>query len=142
MIVLDQAQMLEATQLTRAGRFDGGRFAPAGRTARRRGRKRYSTGSSAARLTPPIIEGEISCRYRAGCPCAQPHRLLDRRPQAPHAPGLENQSYLRLRRARDLKPADVAPSAGGYISGSFSNAVGSRSYKLYIPSHYSDGPAP
>ena len=45
---------------THAGRtIDGGRFAPAGRAARRRGRIRYSGESSAARLTPPIIEGEI-----------------------------------------------------------------------------------
>jgi poly(hydroxyalkanoate) depolymerase family esterase len=47
-----------------------------------------------------------------------------------------------LGRARNLRPADIAPSAGRYISGSFSNAAGSRSYKLYIPSQQGDEPAP
>ena len=36
----------------------------------------------------------------------------------------------------------MAPSAGSYISGSFANVAGSRSYKLYIPSRHCDGPAP
>ena len=44
---------------------------------------------------------------------------------------------------RTMPPAsEIAPAAGQFIAKSFSSEAGSRSYKLYIPSQYSDEPRP
>ena len=39
-------------------------------------------------------------------------------------------------------PADVVPGVGTFVTRSFSNHAGSRSYKLYIPSHDNGEPRP
>ena len=129
MKALDQAQMLEATRLTRAGQLAEAvsllQRALGGDAAE------YATPqrSSAARLTPPIIDGEIVGDAMSDRSAAATGRL-DTLAPLPH----DWKIKLRgLGRARNPRPADIAPSAGCYISGSFSNAVGSRSYKLYIP---------
>jgi poly(hydroxyalkanoate) depolymerase family esterase len=46
------------------------------------------------------------------------------------------------RRPRIIQSDDIAPNAGRYIAGSFSNSSGSRSYKLYIPSACDGEPRP
>ena len=131
MKALDQAQMLEATRLTRAGRLIEAvsllQRALGGDAAE------YATPerSSAARLTPPTIDGEIVADV-----------MSDRSAAAALLPHDWKIKLRGLGRARNLRPADIAPSAGRYISGSFSNAAGSRSYKLYIPSRQGDQPNP
>ena len=138
MKALDQAQMLEATRLTRAGQLAEAvsllQRALGGDAAE------YATPqrSSAARLTPPIIDGEIVGDAMSDRSAAATGRL-DTSALVPHDWKIKLQG---LGRARNPRPADIAPSAGCYISGSFSNAVGSRSYKLYIPSRQSDAPNP
>lgn len=46
------------------------------------------------------------------------------------------------RRGGTPAPADLAPSSGEYIAGSYSNAAGARAYKLYVPSSSHKGPRP
>lgn len=137
MKALDQAQMLEATRLTQAGRLtealsilqralgaDAAGFAPPNR-------------SPVARLTSPIIDAEIVADAMSDRPAAAVR--LDTPALSPHDWKIKLKG---LGRARNLRPADIAPNAGRYISGSYSNAVGSRSYKLYIPSRQGDEPNP
>ena len=138
MIVLDQAQMLEATQLTRAGRLMEAVSLLQGALRGDAAANATAESSSAARLTPPIIEGEIVADTVRDVPASP---SLPMAPAAPHALDWKSK-LLRLRRARHLQPADIAPTVGRYLSGSFSNAIGSRSYKLYIPSRDRDGPSP
>jgi len=138
MKALDRAQMREATRLTRAGRLMeamsllqrglGGGMAKA--TA--------PQPSLVPRLTSTIIDGEVASDASSGRSAAAT-RQLD--PSASPA----NDWKIKLpglRAGRELRPADIAPGAGRYISGSFSNASGSRSFKLYIPSRGSDEPSP
>lgn len=135
MKALDQAQMLEATRLTRTGRLTEAlsllQRALGGDTAANATPEHLS----AARLTSPIIDGEIVAEEMSdrSAAASSPRRLV--------TPDWK----IKLRglgRARDFRPADIAPSAGRYVSGSFSNAVGKRSYKLYIPSRHSGALSP
>ena len=135
---LDRAQILEATRLTRAGQL----MDAVSLLQRTLGGEPATNATSdrlaGLRLASPLIEGEIITDTVMD-PTAAPSKPR----VAPVFPALDWKAKLQgLKRPRDLKPADVAPSAGSYISGSFSNAAGSRSYKLYIPSRYSAGPAP
>lgn len=45
-------------------------------------------------------------------------------------------------RGHGQRTADIVPDGGRYISGSFSNSEGTRSYKLYIPAIRDFGPRP
>jgi poly(hydroxyalkanoate) depolymerase family esterase len=45
-------------------------------------------------------------------------------------------------KGRHVQPADIAPSAGRYVTGSYSAAAGRRSFKLYVPSRHDDQPSP
>ena len=139
MKALDQAQMLEATRLTRGGRLTEAvsllqRLLGSDATAH--ATPKYS---SAARLMPPVIEGEIVADVVPDLTAATPPVLST--PAALQAVAWKSK-LPRLRRARRVQPADIAPTVGRYISGSFSDGVGSRSYKLYIPSRHGDGPSP
>jgi poly(hydroxyalkanoate) depolymerase family esterase len=56
---------------------------------------------------------------------------------AKEAPGSLPQTARRgTRRRGQLLASDMAPAAGMFIAGSFSNEVGTRAYKLYIPSRH------
>ncbi len=63
-------------------------------------------------------------------------RLLEKL-APPAKPGI---SQLRRNDAERLPPPTDAP--GDFISGSYSNAAGSRAYKLYIPAKRKPGPRP
>lgn len=135
---IDRAQMLEATRLTRAGRLteatallqralggDAVADAPASR-------------SPATRLTSPVIEAEIvadTTTIRAAATPSAHMVTLQGLDWTAKLPGLGGGAHR-------VQLADIAPSAGHYVSGSFSNAAGSRSYKLYIPSRPDNEPGP
>src|SRR5205085_1353386 len=47
-----------------------------------------------------------------------------------------------LAKRAPLSPSDISPEGTKFIEGSFSNAAGSRAYKLFIPSGYQGQPLP
>ncbi|MDQ8698154.1 PHB depolymerase family esterase [Hyphomicrobium sp. LHD-15] len=132
---LDRAQMLEATRLTQAGRLteatvllqralggDTGAASPAPNT--------YSMRSV------PLIAGAAIVSEPASALAPIPLA------RASVSTPLDWKANLPGRLGQRVQPSDIAPSAGRYLSGSYSNAAGSRSYKLYIPSRQDDLPRP
>jgi poly(hydroxyalkanoate) depolymerase family esterase len=140
MKMMDPAQMQEATRLTRAGqlmeavtllqRALGGGLAASDAPEQ----------STVMRLIEPLtIEG-------SGVGDAPPHPTAAEAPApmgiAPPLFGDWQSKLPILARGRTVQPADIAPAAGRYVTGSFSNGAGSLAYKLYIPSRHGDGPRP
>jgi poly(hydroxyalkanoate) depolymerase family esterase len=90
-------------------------------------------------MEAPTIEGEIVAEAPPNVTAARPSGRMAL--AALHS--LEWRSKLpKLGRRRPLQPAEISPAGGRYISGFFSDAIGSRSYKLYTPSGQCDGPSP
>jgi poly(hydroxyalkanoate) depolymerase family esterase len=138
MKALDHAQMLEATRLTRAGQLMEAvsllqRMLGASDTPSSTPEHSCSTHLS----EPPTIEGEI---VADGPPDLTVADSFGRMALVP--PVAWKSKLPKLGRKRPLLPAEIAPAVGRYIGGSFSNASGSRSYKLYIPSSQGLGPDP
>jgi poly(hydroxyalkanoate) depolymerase family esterase len=134
MKALNQAQMLEAMLLTQSGRLTDAV------SILQRALGGGMSGDATTPVTPgpaltaPVIEGEIVADTVSSPSSAERPAPLASRLHAWKLPGSAS--------ARAPQPADIAPSAGRYISGSFSNGSGSRSYKLYIPSHQGSEPSP
>jgi poly(hydroxyalkanoate) depolymerase family esterase len=124
MKTFDMGKMHEATRLTRAGRLNDAlavlRAATVGQT----------TGQLPA---PEIIDGEIVSHQEA------PTKFSAVVPQL-----LRPFDGATLPRTthRGLELADIAPEGGRYVSGSFSNSEGTRSFKLYIPTYRDAGSPP
>lgn len=119
---LDRAMMLEATRLTQAGRL----------TEATALLQRALGGDGAEIVADPTSGHDPTSAPAAATPLA-PRMTLQALDWKAKLPGLQG---------RSVSPADLAPSVGRYLSGSFSNASGSRSYKLYIPSPRDEGPCP
>jgi poly(hydroxyalkanoate) depolymerase family esterase len=139
--MLNHDMVREATRLTRAGqlveatallqRMLQGDSAP-------RPTSRSDTQTPFARLGPPTIdvtpnvveEGESR-------PITQASSTPPRRKRPAPFGGLGEFSGLGLRGPIGRAPpstSDIAPEGTGFIAGTFSNAAGSRTYKLFIPS--------
>jgi poly(hydroxyalkanoate) depolymerase family esterase len=146
------AKLVEATQLTRAGRL-----AEATALIRRMLRGEPGTtfdvaaGATPGGRQPPTIDAQaetvvetdrpftdrpISDRpfLDATAPAHQPHivrglrALLDQ---------VARRSWIGgLRQRAPLPTPDVVPPGGRFIEATYSNPAGSRSYKLYIPSRH------
>jgi poly(hydroxyalkanoate) depolymerase family esterase len=132
-------EMAEATRLTRAGRLSeavaliqsvlrGGRAGTSPPTA---------TAASASATALPALQLETRTRADAAASAA-PQTILPR-----ILSGLDvNLQSLRSFGGRSAPASDLYPSAGTFLAKSFSNAAGTRSYKLYVPSRRADGPRP
>jgi poly(hydroxyalkanoate) depolymerase family esterase len=132
---LDHAQMLQAARLTQAGRLaeatallqralGGARHAP------------EPDATSTMKIIPPFVRGEtVPNPMRA--PTTRGPLAGITMPRA-----LDWKAKLSGLHGRSMEPTDLAPSSGRYISGSYSNGAGSRSYKLYVPSRGGDRPSP
>jgi poly(hydroxyalkanoate) depolymerase family esterase len=139
--MLNQDIIREATRLTRIGqlaaatallqRMMGGESAPDA-ASRTTGRIAL-TGRE-----PPIIEAKANTIEVTDSP-PQPrtlYTLLDRIKEHP-GPGLRDV----IKRAPPSTP-DIVPEGARFIEGIYSNAAGSRAYRLFIPTRYQGQPVP
>ncbi len=139
-MMLDQNTVREATRLTRAGQL-----VEATALLQRMLRGERDPGSASrsavptplARLEPPIIDAkahvveESERRRPAGATSAR-----GRKHSAPFD-GMSKFSGLDLRGPIGRAPpttSDIVPAGTTFVESAFSNAVGSRTYKLFIPS--------
>jgi poly(hydroxyalkanoate) depolymerase family esterase len=138
----------EATRLTRAGQVveatallqrmlsGEGAQKPSDSTAR----------AAPARLEPPTIDVKANVvEGRERRPPAQTS-FTPPRPKSPvRLDSMKDFSRLGLRGPITRAPpstSDIAPKSTRFIEGTFSNAAGSRTYKLFIPSRYQGKPHP
>jgi poly(hydroxyalkanoate) depolymerase family esterase len=145
--MLNQDIMREATRLTRAGQLVE---ATALLQRMLRGENTPETPSRAGRIAlagrePPIIDAEAitieetDVPQRARATPAHPrilHEMLD---------PAKARAKLRLPGVRKRPPPairDMVPEGARFIEASYSNAAGSRAYRLFIPSRYQGQPLP
>jgi poly(hydroxyalkanoate) depolymerase family esterase len=136
--MLDQSMVREATRLTRAGqlveatallqRMLGGERGPAFRSA---------APAPLARLEPPIIDAKARIvEENEGTPLAKAPPAQGTKRSAP-LDGMTKFSAAGLRNPIRRAPpstSDIVPEGTKFIESTFSNAAGSRTYKLFIPS--------
>jgi hypothetical protein len=137
----------EATRLTRAGqlveatallqRMLRGESTPepSGSTAR----------AAPARLEPPTIDVKANVVEERESRPTQASSTPPRPKSPARFDSMKDISRLRLRgpiRRAPPSASDIAPKGTRVIEGTFSNAAGSRTYKLFIPSRYQGKPLP
>ena len=138
----------EATRLTRAGQLveatallqrmlsGEGAQKPSDSTAR----------AAPARLEPPTINVKANVvEGRERRPPAQASSTPPRPKSPVRLDSMKDFSRLGLRGPITRAPpsaSDIAPKSTRFIEGTFSNAAGSRTYKLFIPSRYQGKPLP
>ena len=145
--MLNQNTLREATRLTQAGQLTE---ATALLQSMFRGEP-VPAGSSAAPLrislpgrTPPTIDlkandlGEVNRAVRAEASTAIPRRsrpLFDR---------AKDGTWLGLRGVKRAPASitDIVPEGAKFVEGTYSNAAGSRTYKLFVPTGYQGQPLP
>lgn len=132
---LDHARMLEAARLTQAGRLAEATALLQRALGTDPGAGTPAHQFPAMQLIPPIVEGDILANRTSALPSAIPAGMTN-------VPSLDWTAKLPGLQGRGVQPADVAPSTGQYLGGAFSNAAGSRSYKLYVPSRADSQPSP
>ena len=146
--MLDQDVVREATRLTRAGQLVEA-TALLQRMLRGDRAPGPTSGSTArialARLEPPTIDAKANVvEERESRRPAQATSTRGRKCSAPLG-GMGEFSGLDLRGPIKRAPpsaSDMVPEGTRFIEGTFSNAAGSRTYKLFIPSRYQGQPLP
>jgi poly(hydroxyalkanoate) depolymerase family esterase len=127
--MLNANMMLEATRLTRAGRA-----LEAAALLQRMFRGETASGMSfghAGGPTPPVIDAKAGTGGETDRPLfgttasVQPDRF-----------GGLRTLFDRVRRRPPAPTADILPPGGKFIAATCSNAAGTRTYKLFIPSRY------
>jgi len=119
--------MAEATRLTRAGRLS--EAVALIHNVLRGGRPSTDPQSPPATSTSATALTDAAASAEAILP-----RLLG---------GLDvNLPALRGLGVRSAPASDIYPAAGTFLAKSFSNAAGTRAYKLYVPSRRADGSCP
>jgi poly(hydroxyalkanoate) depolymerase family esterase len=145
--MLNQKTLREATRLTQAGQLTE---ATALLQSMFRGAP-VPAESSAAPLrislpgrTPPTIDlkandlSEVNRAARAAAPTATPRRsrpLFDR---------AKDGTWLGLQGVKRAPASitDIVPGGAKFVEGTYSNAAGSRTYKLFVPTGYQGQPLP
>jgi poly(hydroxyalkanoate) depolymerase family esterase len=141
--MLNQNIVSEATRLTRAGqlveatallqRMLRGENAPEpfGSTAR----------ALSARLEPPTIDVKVNVVEKESRQTTQVSSAPAQRKGTARFDGLKDFSGLGLRGPIGRAP-HIVPEGTRFIAGAFSNAAGSRTYKLFVPSRAQGQPLP
>jgi poly(hydroxyalkanoate) depolymerase family esterase len=145
--MLNQDIVREATRLTRVGRLVEA-TALLRRMLRGESVPESSNGTTraTARLEPPTFDMKanvIEERESQQTPQASP--APPRRKGPARFDSMKDFSGLDLRgpvRRAPPSTSDIAPDGGRFVERSFSNAAGSRTYKLFIPSRYQGLPLP
>ncbi|UGX98506.1 PHB depolymerase family esterase [Bradyrhizobium barranii subsp. barranii] len=138
--MLNQDIVREATRLTRAGQLVEAtallqRMLQGGSAPRTESR-----GASQARhprLDPLTIDATAEVVEEREAPQIAPARSAQGRRRSLPLDGMRDFSGLGLRSPitrAPLSPSDIVPEGTRFIAGTFSNAAGSRTYKLFIPS--------
>ena len=138
--MLNQDIVREATRLTRAGqlveatallqRMLQGGSAP-------RPESRGASQARHPRLDPLTIDATANVVEEREAPQIAPIRSAQGRRRSLPLDGMRDFSGLGLRSPitrAPLSPSDIVPEGTRFIAGTFSNAAGSRTYKLFIPS--------
>jgi poly(hydroxyalkanoate) depolymerase family esterase len=144
--MLDHDMVHEATRLTRSGRLVEA-TALLQRMLRGESIPKSSGGTARAvpaRLEPPTIDVKAHVVEEKESRPARPYSTP--RPKNP-ARFDSMKEFLRLGLRGPITRAppsasDIAPKGTRFIEGTFSNAAGSRTYKLFIPSRYQGRPLP
>ncbi|WP_063994395.1 extracellular catalytic domain type 1 short-chain-length polyhydroxyalkanoate depolymerase [Bradyrhizobium sp.] len=144
--MLNPDMVREATRLTRAGQLVEA-------TALLQRMLRGEAGSAAtrrntvpvepARLEPPILDLKASVAERESGPSTQAMPATRHKGLTPFG-GMKDLSGFAMPGpvGPTRIPKDIAPDGTRFVSASFANAAGSRTYKLFIPSHAGGGPRP
>ena len=138
--MLNQDIVREATRLTRAGqlveatallqRMLQGGSAPTPES-------RSASQARLPRLDPLTIDATANVVDEREAPQIAPIRSAQGRRRSLPLDGMRDFSGLGLRSPitrAPLSPSDIVPEGTRFIAGTFSNAAGSRTYKLFIPS--------
>ena len=138
--MLNQDIVREATRLTRAGqlveatallqRMLQGGSAPTPES-------RSASQARLPRLDPLTIDATANVVEEREAPQIAPIRSAQGRRRSLPLDGMRDFSGLGLRSPitrAPLSPSDIVPEGARFIAGTFSNAAGSRTYKLFIPS--------
>src|SRR5260370_1206309 len=143
--MLNPKIMLQATRLTRAGRLSEGK-AVLERMLRGETAPDTSFGTAGdVALTGramPIIDAKAETidetdRPLFGTPTsAQPKRFGVLRTLFDRVRRRSGLGFPGLMRPAPVPTPDIVPAGGKFIEATYSNAAGTRAYKLYIPSRY------
>ena len=148
-----QATMAEATHLTRAGRLAeataliqrtlAGMSAPTGRSTRADAPNEAVV--RVGEVTPPLPGPAIQGGVGASPGPASVRPAVPPGTRAPDMLQLPGSLHDFTRQGQAFRPGIVSPSSppgGKFVDGTYSNTAGTRTYKLYIPSSYTEQPVP
>ena len=132
--------MIEATRLTRTGRLHEAVALLQNLLRGTRAGNSRKSNASTAEIALPNLAMELLAK---SAPLGDVKEVAGSLPEVALRGGFDRVDLTLpglpgLRRRGPPRASDLAPAAGKFITGSFSNEAGTRAYKLYIPSRHSE----